>query len=731
MEKNRKGTFIFELKPPYKILECDAPFLNLLEYSPKDLQKRVHLLRDIIAEDDYEDLVASLRYQLKCSNYTSDKACMLNVSGQLRKIILNGQVFTLKDGRDVLKCSCVDVSTLETATLTTEQALSDLEVFSQSVRCGLSKHVCDNSLSLIWANDYFYTLFGYTREEYQEKYGNILISMIYKEDLPLVVNSITSLLEDHEVDINFRICHKLKKFRWVNLVAASVEGDNPGEFPIANFVMKDITELKYAEMRAQLEEKKYEIIADISEEIPFEYEITKDTITYAKKYETMFGRKSIYKHPEQYFVEHGYVSEDTKDVFCGIFEAARNGESIHSEEYKLRNANGDYEWYYSTFSLIMDENGEPYRAVGIIRNINLQKKEQESLLVKSQTDAMTGLLNKATTEAYIKEQLKNIQSGAKDVLMVVDIDDFKNVNDTYGHLTGDEVIIAIANILMRFSFQDGIVGRIGGDEFVVYLKNVLDNTFACEKAEKVAKELKEKYPGGNGKPKITLSIGIAATEVAMPYSDLLEQADAAVYQAKLNGKNGYVLYDEALERKVYHNERKNNMCDYDSVVISNVIYMLSESTDIKNGISQAVQYMGSSLGLDRIVLWEYAKDSNFLCRMLEWHAEQVSYSDVAGEKMKAVICEEIDTLTITGIYHSVNPSAIKLSEFSKSPFCNVNEFLQGRFQYQKETIAYIGVMNYSEEKMWTTQQIETLDLFIKILNSYMQQHYLNIKDKKL
>lgn len=199
------------------------------------------------------------------------------------------------------------------------------------------------------------------------------------------------------------------------------------------------------------------------------------------------------------------------------------GEPFHSAEYKLRNRQGEYEWHYSTFSLIKDENGEPFRAIGLLRNIDSQKKEQEALLKRAQTDSMTGLLNKATTEAFVREHLKEIQSGANDVIMIVDIDDFKNINDTYGHLVGDEVISDIAHALMRFTFNDGFVGRIGGDEFLIYLPNILDTSLACEKAEKYANELRVKYPGGDGKPKVTLSIGITATDVPIPYSDLMEQ----------------------------------------------------------------------------------------------------------------------------------------------------------------------------------------------------------------
>lgn len=558
MEQEHKttGAFIIGLDSPYPILKCDETFFKMMMLSEQDIKNNIQYLHNLITKKDYEDFIGSLVYQLNRSNYTSDRTHFVKGDGKTCQMLINGQAFTLKDGRSALHCTCTDISSLETAALVAERSLSDLEIFSQSVRCGLSKHICDNSLTLIWANDYFYNLFGYSKTDYEESYGKSMIPMIYREDLPLVVNSITNLVEDHEIDITFRIKHKTKKFRWVNLIAASHHLDQTESFPVANFVLNDVTKLKVAEMKAELEAQKYEIVADISEEIPFEYEIATDTITYAKKYETIFGRKNIYRHPQRKFIDAGYVSEDTADAYSNIFEAAKRGDSHFNAEYQLLNIDGEYEWHYTTYSLITDTKGKPLRAVGILRNIHQAKLEQLSLLQRAQTDSMTGLLNKGTTESYIKEQLKAIQPGAYDVLMLIDIDDFKGINDTYGHLAGDKVIIDIAHVLTNYTQNRGFVGRIGGDEFLVYMPNILDTTLACETAENYANELRALYPKADGKPKVTLSIGIAATDTSISYTDFVENADKAVYQAKLNGKDGYVLYDKSLERVEYHNDRK-------------------------------------------------------------------------------------------------------------------------------------------------------------------------------
>lgn len=723
-KQGKTGIFIIELKNSYPLLECDKQFLTMMHYDVQDIKNQRQHLCDIIFPEDYDDFISSITIQLKRSNFTSDRVRFEKRNGRIIQVLLNGQVFSLKDGREVLQCSCTDISSLETAALSGKRVLSDLEVFSQSVRCGLSKHICDNALTLVWANDYYYKLFGYSKSEYEEHFGESLIPLIEQEDLPLVVNSITTLLEEHEIDITFRIRHKTRKYCWVNLIAACLESSDHDDFPTANFVLNDVTGLKYAEMKASLEAKKYEIISDISEEIPYEYEIDTDTLTYAKKYESIFGRKSIYRHPLRKFIDAGYVSEDTIDNFSSIFEAAMRGDMTHNAEYKLKNRSGEYEWHYSNYSLIRDSHGNPLRAVGILRNIDAQKKEQESLLKRAQTDAMTGLLNKTTTESFVRKNLKELQSGAYGVVLLVDIDDFKNINDTFGHLTGDEVIIEIAHTLMRYTFNDGFVGRIGGDEFLVYLPNILDTTLACEKAEKYANELRQKYPGDNGKPKVTLSIGIAATDVPIPYSDLLEHADQAVYQAKVNGKNGHVLYNNALERTQYHNARKDNQANYDPVIISNILNILCENSDTYTCIRKAMNYLGSSLNIDRITIWEYQDNRNFVDNTFKWEPSGHSFADYDVNNLSASQWEEIDSLTITGTFHTANTATIRLNNFGKGPFNGVKEFIQSKFTYADSTIGYIDYFNYSGEEVWSNEIIETCNLFSKTLHGYLQQKYL-------
>lgn len=230
---------------------------------------------------------------------------------------------------------------------------------------------------------------------------------------------------------------------------------------------------------------------------------------------------------------------------------------------------------------------------------------------------MTGLYNKATTESKIQASLRELNGNSYQVLMLVDIDDFKKINDTFGHLKGDEVIVDIAKALQEFKGDYGIAGRLGGDEFCVFLSNVLDTQLASEKAVMIADRLRELYQHDC---KVTLSIGIAATNQQIPYNVLLENADTALYQAKLNGKNGYFFYADDMERGKYENDRSEPTVKETetSALLDSLLSTLFASTNTYTAIEQAMAIVGEHYAIDKISIWEYSYNKSFVDCTHQW-----------------------------------------------------------------------------------------------------------------
>ena len=137
---------------------------------------------------------------------------------------------------------------------------------------------------------------------------------------------------------------------------------------------------------------------------------------------------------------------------------------------RLLTAENIYQWFTVCFKILRDNAGKPTKFTGRLSNINEKKLEEDRLRREAQTDMLTGLYNKMT----FKQLAEDMLSEGTHALIIVDIDDFKNVNDTYGHLFGDEVILTVASAVRDGFRSSDITGRIGGDEFAVFARDALD-----------------------------------------------------------------------------------------------------------------------------------------------------------------------------------------------------------------------------------------------------------------
>lgn len=165
-------------------------------------------------------------------------------------------------------------------------------------------------------------------------------------------------------------------------------------------------------------------------------------------------------------------------------------------------------------------------------------QERQKLMIKSEVDGMTGLLNKTTVEHKI-DGILQLEHKNLHAMMVMDIDNFKFVNDSEGHAVGDHTIKIVADLVAAHFRKTDLVGRIGGDEFVVLMANIVDKDIARVKANELVKLLHYK-PNLTLPANISLSIGLAFNDkLPSDYNTLFNMADEALYKAKNSGKGRY------------------------------------------------------------------------------------------------------------------------------------------------------------------------------------------------
>ena len=179
----------------------------------------------------------------------------------------------------------------------------------------------------------------------------------------------------------------------------------------------------------------------------------------------------------------------------------------------------------------------------IITNIRVSEyKIKNNHRTLSQVDALTGVFNKSTSESFIRNYISMSDLGEVCALMIIDIDNFKSINDNYGHAAGDQVLSTVGKMLSDMFRPNDIVVMFGGDEFVVLIKKIDDDKMIEKKCLQLKDQLAH-IQVGETSFSITCSIGIAKKNGSyMPYDDLFQYADNALYEAKRFGKNRFIIY---------------------------------------------------------------------------------------------------------------------------------------------------------------------------------------------
>ena len=169
-------------------------------------------------------------------------------------------------------------------------------------------------------------------------------------------------------------------------------------------------------------------------------------------------------------------------------------------------------------------------------------RKQEQLEVKADTDLLTGLNNKLATERKIKEYIEK-NPNSQSMMFVLDIDNFKKINDTMGHAFGDEVLRSLGKQIGVLFRATDIIGRAGGDEFIIFLKGIKDTESIKKEAKKVEDFFKDFKAGEYTKYSATASIGVAIfPKEGDSFENIYKAADKALYKAKERGKNQLAFY---------------------------------------------------------------------------------------------------------------------------------------------------------------------------------------------
>lgn len=308
-----------------------------------------------------------------------------------------------------------------------------------------------------------------------------------------------------------------------------------------------------ANQELKINEEFFKAIVLKTSHIIFEYdnktkELTFKTYGAYKEYKDILPKKI--KNAPDYLEKNNIIFLESLPELYKMYDMILNKEEMSSCTVKL-NFNEKITWQKITVINIFNDFGEIVRSIGTIEDVTEQKQNEISLKYKAQFDALTKIYNRDTTQHLINKFLDEckIESNIH-AFMIVDLDNFKLVNDNLGHTMGDNVLIDVANKMKNQFRKTDIIGRLGGDEFIIFLKDLNNLDFVKRSARELVKKIKQVYSDGIIYVDISASIGISISKKdGSSFEELYKKADMALYTIKKKNKNDFALYSDEMAEK--------------------------------------------------------------------------------------------------------------------------------------------------------------------------------------
>lgn len=416
-----------------------------------------------------------------------------------------------------------------------------------------------------------------------------------------------------------------------------------GLYIVLFFALKTITLLGYKEKSAELQreiyqEQQFRSAAIKDALMTYEINITQDTLTgfegddlelgtMTQRYSDMLAFMShrlIYSEDVERFMLYGSRANLTRE-----FEEGRSETVI---EYRRLTEPGKYIWVRAVTNLTQRMEGGDLIAYVLIKDIELEKQHQLSLQFKAERDPMTGLYNKEMTGKLIDEQLLFHHSHMGAALFMVDADNFKEVNDRLGHVFGDAVLCELAEKLQRIFRADDIVGRIGGDEFIAFMREGATPAMVAAKATEICKAFYTSFNGEGGEGfLVTGSVGVSvAPKDGRSFADLYRTADIALYEAKNKGKNTFATYHGSVFAG--YQSSRNEIPQVEAVDsgsfrqnrVEYIFKILYQSESPVVAIHSALELVASHFAFERGYIFEVSKDGKTTSNSFEWCADGIA-----------------------------------------------------------------------------------------------------------
>lgn len=444
--------------------------------------------------------------------------------------------------------------------------------------------------------------------------------------------------------VNDRTC------QWEARIVKSGEGETL-------VILRNITERKLTEKALKESEERYALASLAANDGLWDWDLKSNEVHYSPRWKSMLGydEDEIGNGTEEWFKRiHPADAEQVKLEISKHLE----GTSTHFEnEHRMQHRNGTYRWMLTRGIAVREDDGTPSRMAGSQTDISLRKRAEEQLVRDAFYDVLTGLPNRALFMdrlGHALKRLKRLMDGYGFAVLFLDLDRFKVINDSLGHMTGDALLIETAKRLEKCVRPGDTVARLGGDEFVILFDDVRDAESAKAIAERVQTALSTPFYVNACEVFSSASIGIALSshEYDRP-EDILRDADITMYRAKALGKARIEVFDPSMR--------------------AHAVSLLHMETDLRRALErdefrvyyQPIVALGTDaiMSLEALIRWQHPHQGLISPAEFVPLAEETGLIAPVGEWVLKKVCADITAWQADGsppIRVAVNVSPVQL-----------------------------------------------------------------------
>lgn len=576
---------------------------------------------------------------------------------------------------------------------------------------------------------------GYSQQELQNKFQNQYINLIHGDDRERVRHQLRQLSEGSHYEMEYRVICSSGETSWV-LNRGQLLTDEHGHETLYN-VLLSIDSSKQVQEALRLSLDRYHIIMNQTNDIIFEWDAASDRMEYSSVWQKKFGYEPIQDFASLRILNSSHLYPDDMESVNGLMQNMQNGLSYGELDIRIANAQGRYQWCRIRATAQFNSAGHLCKVIGVLADIDDAKKNEQQLQFQAERDALTQLYNKTSARRKIESHL--LQRGKQDgmVLFIIDIDNFKHVNDRYGHLFGDAVLSKVASAISHLFRGEDIIGRIGGDEFIVALRGGLDNSQVRVVSERLIHCFEEALLDLPVSCHVTCSVGIArAPQDGVEFQTLFQRADTALYVAKAQGKNRYIQYHSSIEGAAFGSAAEaasiRTQIDSDTLsdadlceLIPGVFRVLNNAQDPHKAIYLMLAMVGRSLSVSRAYVFEESEDGQSCSNTYEWCAEGVAsqkdifqnlsyaklgtpYHELFNER-DLFYCSDVDTL----------PEPLRKTLQATG----IQSILQCALRKDGRFYGWVGFVDCEKQSLWTQTQINVLSFMSELLSLFLAPRF--------